>query len=106
MKQKDKMLKQVLQLKMEKLDDVSFTNKIVELHLKLKENKVVKPTFDFLSLIFGLVSALICIGLTLLISSDESIGLSSQNIMILALVSIVYLIYRLLNEIIIPYMHF
>ena len=102
MKQKDKMLREVLQLNMEKLDDVSFTNKIVDLHLKVKEEKVIKPAFDFISLIFGLISALICIGLALLLSSDVTIGLSSQNIMILFLVSIIYLIYRLLNEITTP----
>ena len=105
MKQQDKILKEVLQLKMEKLDDESFTNRIVDLHLKFKEEKIVKPAFDFLSLIFGLISTLICIGLALLISSDVNIGLSSQNIMILFLVSIVYLIYRLLNEIITPSVH-
>ncbi len=105
MKQHDKILKEVLQLKMEKLDDVSFTSKIVDLHLKLKEEKVIKPAFDFLSLIIGLISALICIGLALLISLDITIGLNSQNIMILFLVSIIYLIYRLLNEIITPCVH-
>jgi hypothetical protein len=105
MKQKDKMVKDVLQLKMDKLDDESFTNRIVDLHLKLREEKIVQPAFDFLSLIFGLISSLICIGLALLISLNVTIGLSSQNIMILCLVSIIYLIYRLLNEIITPYMH-
>jgi hypothetical protein len=105
MKQKDKILKEVLKLKMEKLDDKSFTGRIVDLHLRLKEEKVIAPAFDFLSLIFGLISALICIGLALLLISDVNIGLSSQNIMILFLVSIIYLIYRLLNEIFTPCVH-
>lgn len=105
MKQEDKIIKEVLQLRLQKIDDKSFTNNTVDLHLKSKRGKIVKTSFDFFSLITGLISALFCIVFLLLINSDISIGISCKNSVILLLLSVIYLIFRLLYEIITPSTH-
>lgn len=102
MKQQNEIIKEVLQSKMEKLDDEQFTDRVVNLHLQSKKKSEKRISFDFNSLILGLISIIISLGLGMLISLDIDIGLTMQHVIILFSLSVIYLIFKLLNEITAP----
>jgi hypothetical protein len=104
MKEKDKIIRETLLSKMEKIEDERFTERVVHLYLQSKSGLVKKTSFDFISLIIGLIFTAISIGLGVLVTADIKIGLTMQEVGILCLISVTYLIYRILIEILIPKM--
>lgn len=102
MNQEDKIIKEILQSKMQKMDDEFFTKRIVDSHLKSKQSTKKKSAFDFISLIIGLISVMISVGLGFLVISNVKLGLTIQHILILFSISVIYVMYSLLGEIITP----
>ncbi len=97
MKNSDDFIRVSLRKGMQKIDDDSFTDRIVEMHLSKKGQSEFKPFLNFGSLIIGISSLIISIGLILSIRiSDQllkSINLSEQDCFILFLLSLIFLIY-------------
>ena len=104
MKQYDKNIKDALLSKMERIDKPSFTDNIVNRHLSRKEDKTKYVQFDFVSLIAGLVSVIVSLGIGILITAENIKGLTYDYLIILISVTVIYLIYRLLSEITTPNM--
>jgi heme/copper-type cytochrome/quinol oxidase subunit 2 len=102
MKGQNEIIKEILQSKMEKLDDEQFTDRIVNLHLQKKWKSEKRVSFDFISLILGLISTIVSLVLGMLISFNLDIGLTLEHVIILFSISVIYLIYKLLNEITTP----
>ena len=103
MNQQDKIIKEALQSNLIKLDDEMFTEKIVNMHLDKKAKSENTNKFDFISLILGLVFILVSLGLEFLISTHVIQGLTIEHSMILLSSAVVFLIFRLLNEITTPH---
>ena len=106
MKRQDDFIKKNLQSHMQRIDDDSFTDKIIEMHLAKKQNIRYKPFINFLSLIIGVSSVIICIGLILLIRENitvfEKIKLNEDHGLILLSVSLIFLIYKWLEGLLHP----
>lgn len=102
MQEIDKNIKSALQAKVQQIDDDSFTEKIVVAHLAKKQDIKYKPFFNFLSLIIGLTSILLSIGLVLLLKQNQSwfsdVGMAEQHGLILILLSVIYLMYKFMEE--------
>ncbi|KPK82760.1 MAG: hypothetical protein AMS27_14100 [Bacteroides sp. SM23_62_1] len=101
MKKQNDIIKGILQSKMYKLDE-EFTGKTVKQHLANKEAKVKPVTFDSISIIVGIISTIISLGLGMLINTELIHGLTMQHVIILFSVSVIFVIFRLLNEITTP----
>lgn len=95
-------IKSALQSKIQRIEDDSFTKKIVDTHLTRKQDIKYKPFFNFLSFIIGLSSLLFSVGLVLILRQNQSwfndIGMAEQHGLILVLISIIYLMYKLAEE--------
>jgi len=95
-------IKKALQSRMQQIDDNSFTKKIVDLHLANKQEIICRPFVNFLSLIIGLSSLLFNIGLVLFLKQNykwiNEIGLTEQHGLLLIAISIIFLIYKFIEE--------
>ena len=101
MKQKDEIIKEILRSKMQKMDDETFTQRVVDQHIKTRISTNVQSTFDFISLILGLIAMIISVGVGFLVQSSAIPGLTIQHSLILFSISVAYLMFSLLNDIII-----
>jgi len=100
----DKIIKDLLREKMLKIDDPTFTEKIVDIHLSRKPVVHVKPFLGFGTLILGMVSVFLSLGLVLLDLTDSNILKNdSTSGVILLSISLVFLTYKLLDELIMKY---
>ena len=102
MTQYDKNIKDALLTKMERIDNPDFTENIVNQHLSIKASKTKYVQFDFASLIAGLVSVIVSFGLGIMIEAEKIKGLTYDHLLILVSLAVIYLIFRLLNEITTP----
>lgn len=95
-------IKKALQSKIQRIDDDSFTKKIVDIHLANKQDIKYRPFINFLSLIIGLSFLLVSIGLVFVLRHNynwiNGIGITEQHGLILIVMSIVFLIYKLIEE--------
>lgn len=95
-------IKSALQSKIQRIEDDSFTKRIVDTHLAKKQDIKYRPFFDFLSLIIGLSSLLSSIGFVFILRQNQGwineIGITEQHGLILIVASIVFLIYKLIEE--------
>jgi predicted neutral ceramidase superfamily lipid hydrolase len=95
-------IKKALQYKIQRIDDDSFTRRIVDTHLAKKQVVRRRPFINFLSFVIGLSSLLFSIGLVILIRLNydliNGLGITEQHGLILASISIIFLIYKLIEE--------
>ncbi len=95
-------IKTALKSRMQQFDDNSFTKKIVDLHLANKQEITCRPFINFLSLIIGLSSLFVNIGLVVTLKQDYSwingIGITEQHGLLLIAISIIFLIYKFIEE--------
>jgi len=102
MKQHDKKIKEILLSKMERVENPNFTENIVNQYLLKRGEKTKYVQFDFTSLIAGLVFIIVLLGLEIITSVEEIEGVTFENLYILTALTVIYLIFRLLNEITTP----
>jgi len=98
MKESEKIISDSLKKNMHKIEDDSFTDKIIKLHLSSPKNSAYKPFLNFGSLIIGISSVIISIGLILLtrtniLSADYSL-FKEQYGTILLMISLIFLIFN------------
>jgi hypothetical protein len=102
MSDNDVMIKRTLQSNMQQVDDDSFTERIVELHLAKRPGNVNRSFSNFISLIIGISSVIASIGLVLIIRQNNNwisqSGITETHGLILIILSIVFLIYKALEE--------
>lgn len=102
MKEQDDLIRKSLQKSMPRIDDALFTDRIVAQHLAQRKHASPKPFFNFAQLIVGLAFVIFSVGLLLLLKTNnpiiESIQLKEQHGLILFLLSLIYLIYKWLEE--------
>ena len=96
MKKSEKIISDSLKENMHKIEDDSFTERIIQLHLSSLKNPVYKPFLNFGSLIIGISSVIISIGLILLmrtnILSADYFVFKEQYGLILLMISLIFLI--------------
>jgi hypothetical protein len=96
MKKSEKIISDSLKKNMHKIEDDSFTERIIKLHLTRLKNPVYKPFQNFGSLIIGISSVIISTGLILLtkikIFSTDYFVLKEQYGSILLMISLIFLI--------------
>ncbi len=106
MKTKDEIIKNTLKSNVQRINDNSFTKKIVETHLTKKQIVKVRPFLNFMSLIIGISILIISIGLVFLIRQNfdwiTEFDLTENHGLIIITLSIVFLIYKWIEEITAP----
>lgn len=102
----DNDIKKALQDNLERIEDNAFTSKIVASHLGNKKVLMNRTFTNFLSMIIGLSIVSLSIGLVLLIRLNptwiENIGLTENHGLIILTLGIIFLIYKLMEEITAP----
>jgi len=102
MKTNDDDIKKALQYKIQRIDDDSFTNNIVAKHLA--DRKIINNnTFiNFLPMIIGLSTMILSVGFVLLVRQNndtiKEIGVTENHGLIILATSIIFLIYKTLEE--------
>jgi hypothetical protein len=95
-------IKKVLQSRMQPITDDSFTKSIVDTHLINKQRFKSKPFINFLPLIIGLSFLIISLGLLAGVKQHYDwimgIGLIEEHGLILIVLSIVFLLYKWIDE--------
>jgi len=111
MKTNDDDIKKALQYKIQRIDDDSFTNNIVAKHLA--DRKIIKNnnTFiNFLPMIIGLSTMILSVGFVLLVRQNndtiKEIGFTENHGLIILATSIIFLIYKILEEFTAPNMRY
>jgi hypothetical protein len=96
MEKSDKLIKDLLKMNMQKIEDVSFTEKIINLHLSRQQKPTYKPFLNFGSLIIGISSVIISIGFIIItrtaIFSFDCFVFNEQYGLILLIVALIFLI--------------
>jgi len=96
MEESEKIISDVLKKNMYKIEDDSFTERIIKLHLSNLKNPAIKPFLNFGSLIIGISSVIISIGLILLLRtkllSDYHFVFKEQYGLILLMISLIFLV--------------
>ena len=106
MKTSDRDIKKALQDNLKRIEDKSFTDKVVSNHLA--NRKIIKSlTFiNFLPMIIGLSIVIINIGLIILVKQNnvwiKEVGITENNGLIILIMTIIFLIYKLMEEITAP----
>ena len=102
MKTIDNDIKIVLQNNIQRIDDNSFTDRILAKHLA--DKKIIKNSvfMNFLPMIIGLSTVILSIGLVVLIRQNNAwihdIGFTENHGLIILTISIIFLIYKLIEE--------
>jgi len=106
MKKTEKILGDLLRKNMHKIEDESFTENIITLHLLKQKKSVPKPFPDLILLIIGISAVLISIGLILSIRINIEIfkgfTFTEQHGLILLIISLIFLISTWLDSFITP----
>lgn len=96
MKKTDRILRDIFKNNLHKIDDESFTARIIEMHLSRQKKSAYKPFPNFGLLIIGLSSVIISIGLAfslkIKISLLEGFNFKEQYGQILLIISLIFLI--------------
>lgn len=104
MKEFDNEIKRHIEADMNKIEDESFTSKIVTRHLLTRKELVRKTYFNFEALIFWVVAILISIAL-LTLTVNNKIGFSEIQVnhcLILISLTLTALIYKWLEKVTVP----
>lgn len=102
MKTNDDYIKKAFQQNMQRIEDDSFTNSIVTKHLA--DNKIIRTSafINFLPMIIGLSTVILSIGLVVLSKQNSDwineIGFTENHGLIILTISIIFLIYKLMEE--------
>jgi hypothetical protein len=95
-------IKKALQLKVQQIDDISFTKEIIEIHLNKEKNKPT-PFLNFLSIIIGLSFLVFSVGIVFLIQQDyewiAKLGLTLHHGIIFFIISLIFVIHKFFDEI-------
>lgn len=106
MKKTDRILSDLFKKNMHKIEDESFTEKIINMHLSKQKIPVYKPFPNFGLLIIGISSVIISIGLIfslkIKIALFEGFVFTEQYGLILLLISLIFLIFVWIENIITP----
>jgi hypothetical protein len=95
-------IKKVLQDNLQQIDDNSFTDRILAKHLA--DKKIIKNSvfLNFLPMIIGLSTVILSIGLVVFIRQNnhwiKEIGFTENHGLIVLLTSIIFLIFKILEE--------
>lgn len=104
MKTNDDFIKNALKKNVQRIDDNSFTERIVQTHLAKKQIVLQRPFVNFMSLIIGLSAVVLSFGIVLLIRYNgdwiQKIGLTEQHGLLILALSFVFLIYNWMEELI------
>lgn len=96
MNKSDKILSDLFKKNMQKIEDDSFTERIINLHLSKQKRPFYKPFKNFDLIIIGISSVLISIGLiSSLITNTvliKNLVFTEQHGLILLLISLIFLI--------------
>ena len=99
-------IQKALQSNMQGIDDDSFTERIVNIHLSKKQAVKPRPFINFKSLIIGLSAVLISIGFVLMQILDKEwykeTGLTESHGLILLVLSIIFLLYKWIEDLTAP----
>jgi len=102
MKARNDKIKKALQNNLQRIDDDWFTKSIVEKHLAEKRIIINSPFMNFLPMIIGLSIMIISVGLVLLARQKndwvKEIGFTENHGLIILVLSIIFLIHKLLEE--------
>ncbi len=102
MKTNDDDIKKALQSNIQRIHDDSFTNRIVAKHLADKNIFKNNAFINFLPMIIGLSTMILSIGFILLIRQNNNwiteIGLTEKHGLLILVISIIFLIYKMLEE--------
>ena len=102
MKTIDDNIKKALQDNIQRIDDNLFTDRILAKHLA--DKKIIKNSvfMNFLPMIIGLSTVILSIGLVVLMRQNNNwineIGFTENHGMIILTISIIFLIYKLIEE--------
>jgi hypothetical protein len=106
MKKTDKILSDLFKKNMHKIEDESFTEKIINMHLLKQKWPVSKPFPNFGLLIIGISSVIISFGLILSLKIKIAIfdGFTFTELhgLILLLISLIFLFYTWIDSFITP----
>ena len=99
MKETDEQIKDALNISLTKLDDESFTKRIIDIHLSKQKSIIRKSFFNFPTIVIGLSSVIISIGLSYMISLNNKLVIfdftfSEQHGVILLLTSLLFVTYK------------
>jgi uncharacterized membrane protein len=98
----DDNIKRVLQSKIKQIDDDSFTKRIVDTYLENKQVVKFRPFANFLPFVIGLSFLFVSLGLVFVLEQNynwiNQISISLEEGFILVVISIVFLIYILIDE--------
>jgi cytochrome c biogenesis protein CcdA len=96
MKKSDKILNDLFKKNMQKIEDDSFTERIINIHLSRQKKPIYKPFLNFDLIIIGISSVFISIGLIFSIITKtilvENFVFTEQYGLILLLISLIFLI--------------
>jgi cytochrome c biogenesis protein CcdA len=102
MKKIDSILKDNLKNNIQRIEDDNFTERIVEKHLSKGKRTANRPFLNFASFIIGISAVLLSIGLVILFKTEniviDYIIFKEQHGMILILISLLFLIYKWIEE--------
>lgn len=106
MQEIDKDIKKALQTKMQRIEDDAFTKRIIDMHMAKKQDIKYRPFANFLSLIIGISTLISSIGFVYVLKQRydwiNEIGISEKHGLILIVISFIFLIYKLIEEITAP----
>jgi|WetSurMetagenome_2_1015567.scaffolds.fasta_scaffold96566_2 hypothetical protein len=95
MEESDQIIKELLKKNMHKIEDDSFTGRIVKMHISKQQSPVYKPFLNFRSLIIGISFVIINIGFILLTRTNSlsvDFEFNEQYALILLIISLIFLI--------------
>jgi hypothetical protein len=99
----DDNIKQVLQSRIQRIDDDSFTKNIIAIHLANNQENRYKPFINFLPFIIGLSSLIFTVGMVYAVRQNYGwiieIGITEDHGVILITLSFLFLMHKLLEEI-------
>ncbi len=102
MKTNDEFIKDTLKKNAQRIDDNSFTERIVQIHLAKKQVVLQRPFVNFMSLIIGLSAVVLSSGMVLLIRYNgdwiREVGLTEQHGLLILALSFLFLIYNWMEE--------
>jgi hypothetical protein len=102
METNDDLIKKTLQKGLQKIDDPSFTAKIVAAHLAKKRMAPIRPFYNFMPIIVGLSLVMISMGFILLIKQNDPWMMEADFTLKHGLISLVlsfmFLIYKFIDD--------
>jgi hypothetical protein len=102
MKANDNIIKKALQSRQQRIEDDSFSKRIVEIHLVKKQIIKNRPFVNFKSLIIGLSSVILSAGFVLIIRQNndwiKEIGLTENHGLLILILSFMFLINKWIEE--------